>query len=51
MAVLISLLLMPLGLDKYVLLFTSKGIEIVNDITHWVASLDGASYQILSMPT
>ena len=49
--VLISLLLMPFGLDKYVLLFTSKGIEIVNYITHWIASLDGASYQILSMPT
>jgi len=49
--VLISLLLMPIGLEKYALLFTGKGIEVVNDITHWVAGLDGASYQILSMPT
>ena len=49
--VLISLLLMPLGLDKYILLFTGKGIAIVNDIVHWVAGLEGASYQILSMPS
>ena len=49
--VLLSLLLMPIGADKYALLFTGKGIEVVNDITHWVAGINGATYQILSMPS
>lgn len=49
--VLLSLLLMPFGLDKYVLLLTGQGIEIVNRITQTVAGLDNASYRVLSMPS
>lgn len=50
-AVLVSLLLMPLGLDKYALLLTGEGIDKVNNITHWVSGLDNASYQVAAMPT
>ena len=48
--VLLSLLTMPFGWDKYPLILTGKGIEIVNQITHYVAGLDYASFQIVSMP-
>ena len=49
-SVLISLLLMPFGLDKYPLLLTGEGIDKVNNITHWVSGLDNASYQVVAMP-
>lgn len=48
--VLLSLLLMPFGLDKYALLMTGKGIDLVNQIAQYVSHLDNASYQVLSMP-
>ncbi len=47
---LLSLLLMPLGLDYYSLQIVGFGIGLVNDITAWVSSLPGASLQVLSMP-
>lgn len=50
-AVLFSLLLMPFGLDKYALYIAGKGIDIVNSIAHYVAGIDGASFQILAMPS
>lgn len=49
--VLLTLLLMPLGLEKYVLYFTGEGISVVNHITTWVSGLNNASYQVLSMPS
>lgn len=48
--VLISLLLMPLGLDYYPLQIVGFGIAKVNEITAYVSSLPNAGYQILSMP-
>ena len=49
-AVLFSLLLMPVGLEKYALYLAGEGINLVNHITHYVANLDGAALQVLSMP-
>lgn len=48
--VLIALLLMPLGLDYWPLKLVGFGIEQVNNITAYVASLPNAGYQVLSMP-
>ena len=48
--VLISLLLMPLGLDYWPLKIVGEGIEIVNSITAYVSSLPNAGYKVLSMP-
>lgn len=48
--VLLSLLLMPLGLERWALEIVGLGIGWVNDITAWVASLPHAAMPILSMP-
>ncbi len=47
---LLSLLLMPLGLDVWCLKIVGFGIGMVNDITYYVSSLPSAGYQVLSMP-
>ena len=47
---LLSLLLMPVGLDFLPLRIVGLGVGLVNDVTAWVSSLPGASLQILSMP-
>lgn len=46
-----SLLAMPFGVAQYPLWMLGKGIGIVNSITAYVAHLDHASYQVLSMPS
>ena len=48
--VLLSLILMPFGLDFVALKVTGYGVGIVNDITLKVSSLPNAGYQVLSMP-
>lgn len=48
--VLLSLLLMPLGLDYWPLKITGWGVEQINHITAYVSSLQGAGYQVVSMP-
>lgn len=48
---LLSLVLMPFGLDFIPLKIAGFGVSLVNDITHDVASLPNASQQILSFPT
>ena len=48
--VLLSLLLLPLGLDAPFIKIVGLGIKWVNDITAWVASLPYAGYQVPSMP-
>ncbi len=47
---LLSLLLMPLGLDVWSLKIVGAGIGVVNQITTWVSSFPQAGYQVLSMP-
>lgn len=47
---LLSMLLMPFGLDVWTLKITGWGVELVNEITAWVASWPSAGYQVLSMP-
>ena len=47
---LLSMLLMPFGLDVWTLKVTGWGVELVNQITAWVASWPNAGYQVLSMP-
>lgn len=47
---LLSLLLMPLGLDYYAVQVVGFGISLVNDITAYVSSLPSAAYPVLSMP-
>ncbi len=48
--VLVSLLLIPFGLDAPFVKIVGLGIKWVNDITAWVASLPGAGCQVPSMP-
>lgn len=48
--VLLSLLLMPFGLDYWSLKLVGFGISLVNKITAYVSSLPEAGYQVLSMP-
>ena len=48
--VLLSLLLMPFGMEECFLRVVGFGISKVNQITTWVSSLEGASYQIVSEP-
>lgn len=48
--VLLSLLLMPLGLDVWTLKIVGTGIGLVNDITARVSSLPHAALPVLSMP-
>ncbi len=48
--VLLSLLLMPLGLDYWSLKVVGFGVKTVNEITAWVASLPHAGFPVLSMP-
>lgn len=48
--VLLSLLLMPLGLEELPLKIVGWGIHLVNDITAWVASLPHAGLPVLAMP-
>ena len=50
-AVLFSLLLWPLGLEKISLWIVGQGIAQVNQITDYVAHLPHASYQVVSMPS
>jgi competence protein ComEC len=47
---LISLLLMPLGLEKYPLLLTGYGIEKINNIAHFTAYLPYSSILTSHMP-
>lgn len=47
---LLSLLLMPFGLDYYAIKVVGFGIAVVNDITVYVSSLPSAAYRVLSMP-
>ena len=47
---LLSMLLMPFGLDGPTLKLTGWGVEKVNEITAWVASWPNAGYQVLAMP-
>ena len=48
--VLLSMLLLPLGLDVPFLKIVGLGIGLVNDITAFVSSLPQSGYQVLSMP-
>lgn len=48
--VLLSLLLMPMGLDYWSLKIVGFGIAQVNRITAWVSSLPQAGFPVLSMP-
>lgn len=48
--VFITLFLMPLNLYELPLKIVGFGVELVNNITSYVASLPNAGYQILSMP-
>lgn len=48
--VLLSLLLMPFGLDVWTLKIVGTGIGLVNDITARVSSLPHAALPVLSMP-
>ncbi len=48
--VLLSLLLMPLGLEYWTLKLVGFGVGLVNDITDYVSHLPNAGYQVLSMP-
>ena len=47
---LLSLILMPLGLESGALKIVGLGIGWVNDITAWVSSLPSAGLPVLSMP-
>ncbi len=47
---LLSLLLMPLGLDVWSLQIVGMGIAWVNDVTAWVSHFPQAGYPVLSMP-
>lgn len=47
---LLSLLLMPLGLDYWALKIVGIGINWVNQITAWVSSLPAAGLPVMSMP-
>lgn len=49
-AALISLVLMPLGLESLPLAVMGWGIGVILDISHWVAGLDGALIHIASAP-
>jgi len=48
--VLLSLLLMPLGMDIWTIKIVGYGVSLVNQITADVAALPQAGYQILSIP-
>ena len=48
--VLLSLLLMPLGMDVWSIKIVGYGVNLVNQITAMVASLPNAGYQVLSIP-
>ncbi len=48
--VLLSLLLMPLGMDVFTIKIVGYGISLVNKITAEVAALPQAGYQTLSIP-
>lgn len=48
--VLLSLLLMPLGMEELPLKIVGWGIHLVNDVTAWVASLPHAGLPVLAMP-
>ncbi len=47
---LLSLLLMPMGLDIWSLKIVGWGISLVNQITTWVSHMPEAGYPVLSMP-
>lgn len=49
-AVVMSLILMPFGLDYYPLRVLGWGINKINEITHYVANLPEARHQVLAMP-
>ena len=49
-AVLLSLLFMPLGLDKIPLMVAGYGIEGINKITSWVSSLPYAGLYVPTIP-
>jgi len=48
--VLLALLLMPLGWEYWPLKLVGSGIELVNQITAYVAGLPEAAYKVMSMP-
>ena len=47
---LLSLILMPLGLDYYSSQVVGFGVGLVNGITAWVSNIPGALLEVLSMP-
>ena len=47
---LLSMLLMPFGVDTIFLRATGWGINLLNQITSWVSSLPNAGYQVQSLP-
>ncbi|MFI3242013.1 MAG: ComEC/Rec2 family competence protein [Alphaproteobacteria bacterium] len=49
--ILISLISMPFGLEALPLKVLSYGVSLINDITSFVSSLNGATLHLLSMPT
>ncbi|MCK5296961.1 MAG: ComEC/Rec2 family competence protein, partial [Alphaproteobacteria bacterium] len=49
-ASLLAVLLMPFGLDAWLLVFAGQGISAINDITAFVSSLPYASIRIPAMP-
>lgn len=48
--VLVSLLLMPLGLDAFTLKIVGFGVAKVNEITAFVSSIPNAGFPVLAMP-
>ena len=48
--VLLSLLLMPFGLESLTLKGAGAGIELLNQITDYVSSLPNAGFKVVSMP-
>ena len=48
--ILLSLLLMPFGLEKLAFFGVEKGLKIINNITEYVSSLPQAGYKIAAMP-
>lgn len=47
---LFSLLAMPFGAETYLLHIVGWGVDLLNNLTAWVSSLDGSNLQVMSMP-
>lgn len=46
----VSLLLMPVGLDDLTLTLMGRGIDVILDVAHWTEALDGAIMRVPSFP-